>query len=67
MFVLLEKLMRENEKLMNEKVKICVDLLSDAYNRRVLGVIVLSAGIGIGGGLIASSFVNTTKIERQIA
>lgn len=45
------------KKFMNEKVKICTNILSDAQNRLVLGIIIT----GLGGGLIASAFVKAPQ------
>lgn len=40
-----------------EKVGFCKEVLNNAQNRLTIGIVVLAAGIGIGGGLIASAYV----------
>lgn len=35
----------------------CREILNNAQNRLTLGVVVLAAGVGIGGGLIASAYI----------
>lgn len=47
------------KRFMTEKVEACKEILSSAQNRLVLGLVILGAGIGIGGGLIASAYIHT--------
>lgn len=35
------------------------DKLSFAQNRLIIGLVILGAGIGIGGGFIASAYIKT--------
>lgn len=34
-------------------------MFKSAYNRLVIGLIIVGAGIGIGGGLIVSGYIHT--------
>lgn len=45
------------KKFVTEKVQACKEILSSARNRLTLGLVILGAGIGIGGGLIASAYI----------
>lgn len=45
------------KRFMSEKVQTCKEVLTDAQNRLIIGLIILGAGIGIGGGLIVSAYV----------
>lgn len=49
------------KKFVDEKVKTCKDILASAQNRLILGMVILGAGIGIGGGLIASAYIHIDK------
>ena len=48
-----QKIRKGFKHFIEEKVQV----LSNAENRLVLGLIVLGAGIGIGGGLIVSAYI----------
>lgn len=54
---MLRKIGKGIKKFMNDKIQACKDVLTDAQNRLVIGLIVLGAGVGIGGGLIASAYI----------
>lgn len=45
------------KRFVEDKVQVCKEALSCAQNRLILGLIILGAGIGIGGGLIASAYI----------
>ena len=45
------------KKFVNNKIQACKEVLTDAQNRLVIGLVILGAGIGIGGGLIASAYL----------
>ena len=49
------------DRFMDKRIQVCKEVLSTSDNRRVAGVIILFGGIGIGvglgGGLIASSYI----------
>lgn len=45
-------------RFMEEKVQACKEILSSAENRLILGLIIFGAGIGMGGGLIASAYIH---------
>lgn len=49
------------KKFVNEKVQACKEILSSAQNRLTVGLVILGAGIGIGGGLIASAYIQPAK------
>lgn len=49
------------KKNMDTKIEILKEVLSDRQNRLVVGTIILSMGIGIGGGLIASAYVRVPQ------
>ena len=48
-------------KKMDMKIEILKEVLSDRENRLVVSTIILSMGIGIGGGLIASAYVRVPQ------
>ena len=48
------------KKFVNDKVQACKEVLADAQNRLIIGLIILGTGIGIGGGLIASAYIKIT-------
>lgn len=54
---MLRKIRKGIKKFVNNKVQACKEVLADAQNRLVIGLIILGAGIGIGGGLIASAYI----------
>lgn len=43
--------------VVKEKVGFCKEVLNNAQNRLTIGIVVLAAGVGIGGGLIASAYI----------
>ena len=45
------------KNFMDKKIQTCKEVLTDAQNRLIMGLIILGAGIGIGGGLIASAYI----------
>ena len=45
------------KRYMEEKVQVCKEMLRDAQNRLIVGLVILGAGVGIGGGLIASAYI----------
>lgn len=49
------------KKNMDTKIETLKEVLSDRQNRLVVGTIILSMGIGIGGGLIASAYVQVPQ------
>ena len=52
-FVMLKKIRRGIKHFMKERVQVCKEVLSNAENRLVLGLILL----GTGGGLVASAYI----------
>ena len=44
----------------NNKIQACKDILVDAQNRLILGLIIFGIGAGLGGGLIASAYIRVT-------
>lgn len=50
-----ERLGKEIKRYMNEKVEACKEILTNAENRLILGLIF----VGLGGGLIASAYIHT--------
>lgn len=54
---MLRKIGKGIKKFVNDKIQACKEVLTDAQNRLVIGLIILCAGIGIGGGLIASAYL----------
>ena len=55
-------------RAMDEVLWTYSEILSNAQNRLILGFIVLGVGVGLGGGLIASSFIRIPdKNKKQIA
>ncbi len=54
-------------RAMDEVLWTYSEILSNAQNRLILGFIVLGVGVGLGGGLIASSFIRIPdKNKKQI-
>ena len=41
-----------------EILQACKDILASATNRLIIGCIIFGLGIGLGGGLIASAYIN---------
>ena len=54
---MLRKIGKGIKKFVNNKIQTCKEVLTDAQNRLVIGLVILGAGIGIGGGLIASAYL----------
>lgn len=54
---MLRKIGKGIKKFVNNKTQACKEVLTDAQNRLVIGLVILGAGIGIGGGLIASAYL----------
>lgn len=46
------------KRRMDEKVQICKEMLSAAEYRLILGLIIMGAGIGIGGSLVVSAYIH---------
>lgn len=42
---------------MNDKVEQVRNILSNNTNRKILGVIIIGSGLGIGGGLLISGYI----------
>lgn len=61
MFDMVEKARWGIKKFMNEKINTCKEILSSAQNRLILGILILTTGIGVGGGLIISAYVSVPK------
>lgn len=60
----IKKVIREVKEYMNNKVTVvtetiqfCKDILSSGSYRATLGVVIICAGVGIGGGLVASAYI----------
>ena len=49
------------KRYMEEKVQMCKEMLRDAQNRLIFGLVILGAGVGIGGGLIASAYIRVSE------
>lgn len=49
------------KRYMEEKVRMCKEMLRDAQNRLIVGLVILGAGVGIGGGLIASAYIRVSE------
>lgn len=49
------------KRYMEEKVQMCKEMLRDAQNRLIVGLVILGAGVGIGGGLIASAYIRVSE------
>ena len=41
----------------DDKIQACKEILSNAQNRLITGLIIFGIGIGIGGVLIASAYI----------
>lgn len=53
----IKKYMTAQTSGIKEKVGFCKEVLNNAQNRMTLGIVILTAGIGVGGGLIASAYI----------
>ena len=49
------------KRYMEEKVQMCKEMLRDAQNRLIVGLVILGAGVGIGWGLIASAYIRVSE------
>ena len=49
------------KRYIEEKVQMCNEMLRDAQNRLIVGLVILGAGVGIGGGLIASAYIRVSE------
>lgn len=49
----MKKIFKEVKRIMNEKIKVCKDVLTSKENRAVVGIIV----IGLGVGLVVSAYI----------
>ena len=49
------------KRYIEEKVQMCKEMLRDAQNRLIVGLVILGAGVGIGGGLIASAYIRVSE------
>ena len=49
------------KRYMEEKVQMCKEMLRDAQNRLIVGLVIFGAGVGIGGGLIASAYIRVSE------
>lgn len=58
MFNKIKNVCKGAKRFVDKKVEACKDILSSSQNRLVIGFIILGAGIGIGGGLIASAYIH---------
>lgn len=54
---MIKKFVKGIKKFVDDKIKTCKEILSNDKNRLILGLTILGAGIGIGGGLIASAYI----------
>lgn len=45
------------KKFVIDKIQTCKEVLTEAQNRLVIGLVILGAGIGIGSGFIASAYL----------
>jgi hypothetical protein len=54
---MIKKFVKGIKKFVEDKIKTCKEILSNDKNRLILGLTILGAGIGIGGGLIASAYI----------
>lgn len=61
MFEKIKKGLKGVKRYMEEKVQMCKEMLRDAQNRLIVGLVILGAGIGIGGGLIASAYIRVSE------
>ena len=61
MFEKIKKCLKGVKRYMEEKVQMCKEMLRDAQNRLIVGLVILGAGVGIGGGLIASAYIRVSE------
>ena len=61
MFEKIKKGIKGVKRYMEEKVQMCKEMLRDAQNRLIVGLVILGAGVGIGGGLIASAYIRVSE------
>lgn len=61
MFEKIKKGLKGIKRYMEEKVQMCKEMLRDAQNRLIVGLVILGAGVGIGGGLIASAYIRVSE------
>ena len=61
MFEKIKKGLEGVKRYMEEKVQMCKEMLRDAQNRLIVGLVILGAGVGIGGGLIASAYIRVSE------
>lgn len=57
MKTILSKVGKGIKKFVKDKVTACKDILSNAKNRVVLGIIITGIGMGLGPALIVSGYV----------
>lgn len=48
------------KRFMDEKIKACEEILSNAQNRLILGFVIVGLGVGLGGGLITSAYITVS-------
>lgn len=58
MFNKIKNVCKGAKRFVDKKIETCKEILSSSQNRLVIGFIILGAGIGIGGGLIASAYIH---------
>lgn len=61
MFEKIKKGLKGVKRYMEERVQMCKEMLRDAQNRLIVGLVILGAGVGIGGGLIASAYIRVSE------
>ena len=61
MFEKIKKGLKGVKRYMEEKVQMCKEMIRDAQNRLIVGLVILGAGVGIGGGLIASAYIRVSE------
>lgn len=55
---IIKKAGRGIKDFMDEKINACKEVLSDSKNRKILGVIIMGIGLGLGGSLYVSGYIN---------
>ena len=58
MFNKIKNVCKGAKRFVDKKIETCKEILSSSQNRLVIGFIIFGAGIGIGGGLIASAYIH---------
>ncbi len=58
MFNKFKNFCKEVKRFVDKKVEVCKEIMANPQNRLVAGLIIIGAGIGIGGGLIASAYIH---------